>query len=177
MGQMVSKNSVVIALVLLFSMVFGQELTQEYYKGKILLNNGLLVEGKKLVIGNDAANMVVNNSKVTYKLTDIKQIQAKKGKGKKCGNTCAGSCLGLALGSYLASGGEIEDSYGNTEKVDFGQYMLGTAIWVGLFYGTGYFIGALTDSWEVIYVGEGTSSGPIEPLSTTVGADDWGNDS
>jgi len=154
-----------LVFIVIINFANGQILTQKYPKGKIVLNSGIRVEGKNLVITQETASLTVGSTSQSFQLKDIKQIQAKKGNGQKYGNTCGGSCLGLALGSYLATGGETEDVYGNKQKIDFGQYLLGTTIWVGLFYGAGYFIGSLTDEWEIVYEDtESTTSTNIEPV-------------
>lgn len=130
---------------------FAQTAFQSYPEGKIFFKNGAIIEGKNLEITSDSAILEVSSFKQTYHLDEIQQIMAKKGKAKEMANICGGGCLSLALVSYLASGGESTDEFGNTVEIDFGTYMLGSGMWVAIFYGTGYLIGRVMDDWQVVY--------------------------
>ena len=141
----------VIIFVIVVSISFAQGVLQSYPKGKIFLKKGVTLEGKDLKITKDAASLNIGGQVNSYKLDEVAQIMAKKGKAKRFGLMSAGSCVGLSLGAYLGSGGNTVDVEGNEVPIDTGQYFAGTAIWALIFYGGGYLIGLAADHWEVVY--------------------------
>lgn len=158
-----TKNNVFISgmgiIVFFFTMLISVEkstaqvVMQSYPEGKIFLKSGTIVEGKNLEITSNTAILVIADNRQEFNLNEIQQIMARKGKAKEMGNICGGGCLSLALVSFLSSGGEVTDEYGNTQKIEFGTYMIGTAMWAAIFYGAGYLIGKMMDDWQVIYFG------------------------
>jgi len=142
----------VLAIVLLASSsVFGQGALQEFSKGKIFLRSGMVVEGENLKIFAEATTIEINGGLQQFALGDVTQIMAKQGKNKKFAKRCAGSCVGISLASFLAGGGKTTDGEGNVVDVDPGTYAFSLALWAGVSYGIGYFIGNVSDDWEVVY--------------------------
>jgi|TARA_B100001964_G_C13987221_1_gene488991 hypothetical protein len=98
---------------------------------------------------------------LTLQLSDIIQIQAKKGTGSQCGKGCAGSCVGFFLYSYLIDNWQYEKE---TYNYNTGQYetetvqvitvpelVVWTIFYSAVSYGAGWLVGTLTDSWQVVY--------------------------
>ena len=124
-----------------------------YPKGKIILKQGQIVKGTDLEITKEVAYLKIKELKQEFKMTDIYQIEAKKGKAEKWGMACCGGCLGVTMLTLAASGGETTDEYGDTENIDTGEYLLGAGLWAGIFYAGGYLVGAVLDDWETVYFG------------------------
>lgn len=128
---------------------------QSYAQGRVVLMDGSVFKGKKLRIGPNQFKIIVNNSEQTYNLKDARQLFGKKDLAKKFGNYSAGCCAGVTLFSWLVTGGETTttDAYGNevTTELSAGQFFLGSAIWAGVFYLTGYVTGMLVDDWSMVY--------------------------
>jgi hypothetical protein len=138
-------KSIRILLLGLIMMGFTvQALAQSQYPlVKIHLESGMVLNGKNASLTGTTVVASVSGMSQTYKMEDIKMVQAKKGLGAKYGSVCGGSCFGLSLGTFLAAGGE---------GVDAGSYFLGAALWAGIFYGGGWLIGTAMDSWETVYI-------------------------
>ena len=143
--------AVTVFLVFLLPMN-GKLLAQvSYPKGKIILKAGTIVEGKDMQLWPGSVDLMVGGMLMTFELTDVQQIMAKRGLAKRMGNICGGGCFGLALGSILLTGGKIQDEYGNTVEYDVGTLMASAALWTAIFYGGGYLVGMAMDDWQIVY--------------------------
>jgi len=116
-------------------------------EGKVFLRDGRTVGGGNLEFGSDSAYLTVAGSRQSFALADVTMIQAKRGTAGTWALGCGGGCLGLCGLSFVAAGGQL-----NGEPINVGQYVLGSCLWTGIFAGIGYLIGALTDSWQMVYV-------------------------
>ena len=154
-----NKINIVFILVLIFvsllscSITNAQGYIQTFSKGKILLKDGRLIEGKDMEMSKDIVYLNTTGIYQEFQLSNIRLIQVKKGNAKKWGNVCAGSVMGLSLLALISSGGEITNYYGDTQSINTDQYFIGTLLWAGIFYGGGYLIGYLLDDWETVYIG------------------------
>jgi len=91
-----------------------------------------------------------------FMLSDVVNIMAKKGNGKRYGKICAGTCVGVnLLVMVLSSNTTTTDAYGNKVEPDPESYLLGIALWGGISYGIGYIAGQLPDDWQVVYFNKG----------------------
>ncbi len=145
--------AVAVTVFLVFLLPFNGGLLAQaaYPKGKIILKAGTVIEGKDLQLGPESVALTVGGMPMTYKLTDVQQVMAKKGLAKRMGNIFGGGCFGLAMAAYLSTGGEIENEYGYTVEIDFGMYMESAALWTAIFYGGGYLVGMAMDDWQFVY--------------------------
>lgn len=136
----------------LSSVAVGQMVLQSYPLGKIYLKSGIVVEGKALEITETQSRITISGNVQTFKLSDIQQIQAKAGKGKKYAKACSGGCVGLLLGLYLAAGGKGQNpETGEIVDIPLGAYLFETAVYSAVFYLGGYLAGNLADSWNTVY--------------------------
>lgn len=144
-----------IALVGLFaSLSYGQGTLQAYAEGRIMLKKGFVIEGKDLRVSMDSATLVVLGVEQSYQLSEISQIMAKQGKGKKFGKYCAGSCAGFTLLSMITNPTAIKlDDAGNEVEYTptFGERATSLALVTALSYGVGYLAGRINDEWQVVY--------------------------
>jgi hypothetical protein len=141
-------------LVLLAGSLSGQVVLQSYAEGKITLKKGFVIEGKNLRVSMDTATMDVLGSEQSYLLSEITQIMAKQGKGKRYGNYCAGSCAGFLIVSMITNpkatrleedGTQVEYTPSAKERIT------SLALSSALSYGIGYLIGRFSDDWQVVY--------------------------
>jgi hypothetical protein len=148
-----SRCSVFLKLFVLVVLLTGSLFAQvKYAKGRIILNNGVTIEGKELKIGVETATMTVGSQIMTYQLADVNQIMAKKGLGRKVGTGCGGGCLALSVATYLTPPvGKTVDAYGNEVDWPISQFAVGAAFWAAVFYGGGWIIGAALDDWTIVY--------------------------
>ncbi|MCF6238599.1 MAG: hypothetical protein L3J79_07285 [Candidatus Marinimicrobia bacterium] len=121
----------------------------------MFLANGLTIEGKDLRMTMETATIDISGQDQVLLLTDVVQIMAKQGKGKRFGQNCAGSCVGVYLGLMLASGGTTVDADGNETDINLVSAVMELAIFGGVSYGIGYLVGRLSDSWQVVYLNRG----------------------
>lgn len=151
------RNQFLIFLVVVFcltSFVSAQQVGT-YPKAKITLKNGMVVEGKNLVLSTETAMVNVGaQGTQSYDLSEVTLIQAKHNKGMKGCMYAGGGCAALCLLAYLAGD---EETFTETYEVDSkseaaGQYFLGAALWSGCLGGVGYLIGNASDPWQTVYV-------------------------
>lgn len=118
---------------------------QQYGKMKITLADGPTIDCKKGTITDQSVSCMVDGQLQTYSLTDVSLVSAKKGNAVMWAVGSGGCCAVVAIASYFAV---------DTDELDvtFGQYLVGTAIWTGLFAGAGYLVGSLLDPWKNVYV-------------------------
>ncbi len=143
-----------VALVFLFlSLTFlcGQVIHQEYPLGKVTLDNGIIIEGKELLITKEKVSITVGGSAQSFDISNVVQIMAKQGKGKKFGGYCAGGCIGVSFGLYGAAGGKGVDEDGNEVDIPLGAYAASSLLYGALSYGIGYLAGIASDSWQLVY--------------------------
>ena len=142
-----------LLLIVLFS---SQTIAQQYGtypKGKIIMKNGNIVEGKNLVFTSSSVTITIGMSAQNFELEDVSQIMVKQNKAMKGCMYGAGGCAAIGLFAYLAGDDEtFEETYGTSKSESSGQYFLGLALWTGCFGGVGYLIGSATDNWQIIYV-------------------------
>jgi hypothetical protein len=142
-----------ILLLLFGACLFVSSYSQEYFKVKVSLKNGLTIDGKPGMITPDSVSFMSDGKYYAYPLSEVQSISVKKGKGQKVAFYAAGGCAGISLGVLALSGGETTNYYtGESEKVDLGQYLLGTALWMVIFGGVGCLIGTLADDWNMVYM-------------------------
>ena len=144
-----------VLLSLMVSLLSAQAITQDYALGKIFLSNGLTLEGKNLRMTMESVAIDIGGQEQVFPLSDVVQVMAKTGKGKKFGQNCAGACVGVYIGLWLASGGTGIDADGEEYAINPGQYLLETALWGGVSYGIGYLAGKMSDDWQVVYLDRG----------------------
>lgn len=130
----------------------GNEMTNywqgaRYPIGRIIMNNGMLIEGKRLVMSVDSVSISVNQVTKTYQLSEISQVMVKKDLARKCGLGCGSGCAALWSLSYLTFRNDPGYGY-NTNKSDL---ILNAALWTGISYGLGYLICYAVDDWTLLY--------------------------
>ncbi len=150
-----SSISSLVFLSLMVSLLSAQAVTQEYAMGKIVLSNGMTLEGKDLRMTMESVTIDIQGQDQVFLLPDVVQVMAKTGKAKRFGQNCAGACIGLNLGLWLASGGTTTDIDGNEVDIKPVQQLLGMALWGGISYGIGYLGGKVSDDWQVVYLNRG----------------------
>ena len=140
-----------ICFVLLIVMFINQSVfAQHYPKVKVILKNGATFEGKNGSMDKESLTLTSDSQTQSYPLRDIQLVMAKKGSAGKWAAGFGGGCAAICLVSILAQSGN--------EEYDSGRLMLGSLLWVGIFSGAGYIIGALTDNWQTVYMAPSQSS-------------------
>lgn len=159
MGTRPGNQLILIGLLLLaVTSTSGQAVLQSYDEGKIVLKKGFVIEGKKLKISMETVTMDIKGVEQTYPISEVNQIMAKQGKGKKYGKYCAGSCAGFLLASMLTNptatrlgeDGQVEEYTPNAQ-----ERVTSLAMSTAISYGIGYLIGRLNDDWQIVYFDNG----------------------
>ena len=114
-----------------------------YDNAKIFYKNGGRIEVKNLEFLNDKT-IEFSGSDISYNLTDISQIQVKKGRSKKFGKISSRfcGCSWLLLISQPNS-----DGY----SVPAETLVVSTALVYGITYTLGWLTGSIFDGWYIVY--------------------------
>lgn len=164
-----------ILLFVLSTTLFFSAFSQDYGKVRVTLKSGLKLEGKKGVITPEKISFLTDGSYQSFPLDTVQFISAKKGNGRKFAGYGAGGCAILSIVVLAASGGETTNSFtGDSEQIDIAEFLLGTAIWMGVSAGVGCIIGTLTDSWDIVYLSSSHSS-ILKRTKLNLAADPQGN--
>ena len=135
-----------------------------YKSAKIFFENGQRIEVKNLEFLNNTT-VTYDNAITNQQLSEISQIQAKKGTASKGGIICGGACglfmIVSALGGVFSSyeyeeyNNETNQNETKTEPgLSAGEVIVSTAIFAGISYGIGWLSGYIFDDWEVIYANQ-----------------------
>jgi len=138
---------IVFAIALLM-LVAGSMHAQSYKQVKITLSNGLLVKGSNALIQGDTITVKSGGYIKSYDMGNVVSIQAKDGKASVWALGCGGGCMALCLVTTFSQSSEDLDEQGYT----VGQYLIESLLYSGLSAGVGYAIGALIDSYDVVYI-------------------------
>jgi len=137
-----------VILPLVFAMPISAEsqVVWKYPKGRILLYDGSIVEGKNLVLHTDMISLQIDGTKSNFKVSDIQQIMLKKGRP----NFLAKNCGFGSLAAFIIFGLVIKDHL-SPGDVDPAQYIISAIITPLSLAGLGYLIGSKFDDWIIIY--------------------------
>ena len=130
----------------------------------LFFENGQRIEVKNLEFLNNTT-VTYDNAITNQQLSEISQIQAKKGTASKGGIICGGACglfmIVSALGGVFSSyeyeeyNNETNQNETKTEPgLSAGEVIVSTAIFAGISYGIGWLSGYIFDDWEVIYANQ-----------------------
>ena len=164
----------ITTIIYVFNITFAQNIQYgKIYKSAIIFfENGQRIEVKNLEFLNNTT-VTYDNAITNQQLSEISQIQAKKGTASKGGIICGGACglfmIVSALGGVFSSY-EYEEYNEETKQdeiikepgISTREVILYTAIFSGISYGIGWLGGNFfnilryhsLDDWEVIYTNQ-----------------------
>lgn len=156
----------ITTIIYVFNITFAQNIQygKIYKSAKIFFENGQRIEVKNLELLNNTT-VTYDNAITNQQLSEISQIQAKKGTASKGGIICGGACglfmIVSALGGVFSSyeyeeyNNETNQNETKTEPgLSAGEVIVSTAIFAGISYGIGWLSGYIFDDWEVIYANQ-----------------------
>jgi len=160
-----------ITIIYVFNITFAQNIQYgKIYKSAIIFfENGQRIEVKNLEFLNNTT-VTYDNAITNQQLSEISQIQAKKGTASKGGIICGGACglfmIVSALGGVFSSyeyeeyNNETNQNETKTEPgLSAGEVIVSTAIFAGISYGIGWLSGYIFDYLEVIYANQKNEMG------------------
>ena len=92
--------SIALFAMLICDNIYAQK---KYKKMKITTKDGLLVEGKKGILGTDKVNLSVGGVPKEFALQDVNLIMAKKGKIGAYAGGFAGGCFVICMIATIAN--------------------------------------------------------------------------
>lgn len=154
----------VFSTLVVLLVVAGILHAQEYKQVKVNMANGLQMKGSSASIQNDTISIQTNGLTRIFSLSEVNSMMAKSGKAEKYAIGCGSGCLGYCIINLILLGESGLQKYNTT----IGQYAAESFLYIGLFAGTGYLIGALFDPYEVVYIKE---SSFLKKVRVSVSAD------
>ena len=142
------KTKVTVLVLLFMQFVFCHGFAQQYGKMKITLSEGMTFEGSKGSLSTESVSLLIDGQSRTYSLDKVRLVMAKKGNAWMWALGSGGCCLGIGLAVTAA----------NPNNDDPGTLLLGSALWAGIFAGTGYIIGILLDPWQNVYMSKSSAA-------------------
>ena len=172
----------ITTIIYVFNITFAQNIQygKIYKSAKIFFENGQRIEVKNLEFLNNTT-VTYDNAITNQQLSEISQIQAKKGTASKGGIICGGACglfmIVSALGGVFSSyeyeeyNNETNQNETKTEPgLSAGEVIVSTAIFAGISYGIGWLSGYIFDDWEVIYANQKLGMSKRDGWETSVKA-------